>query len=120
MDWTVLLLHCFWDSWIHERDVLLERGMEHPTDSDATGYATAYGVFIAAAVAAMFGAPVREQLSLGGDGGGVFEVDSSDGITLTATWMRTAGPPAAQRAGALAGRTATAAVLNELPDSSRA
>ncbi len=120
MDWTVLLLHCFWDSWIHERDVLLARGMEHPTDSDATGYATAYGVFIAAAVAAMFGAQVREKLSLAGDGGGVFEVDSGDGITLTATRMRTAGPPAAQVADALAGRTDIAAVLNDLPASSRA
>ena len=120
MDWTVLLLHCFWDSWIHERDVLLARGMEHPTDSDATGYATAYGMFIAVAVAAMFGAQVREKLSLGGDGGGVFEVDSSDGITLTATQMRTAGPPAAQVADALAGRTDIAAVLGDLPASSRA
>src|SRR5258708_4657144 len=120
MDWTVLLLHCFWDSWIHEREVLLARGMEHPTDSDATGYATAYGVFIAAAVAAMFGAQVREKLSLGGDGGGVFEVDSSDGIMLTATQMRTAGPPAAQVADALAGRADIAAVLSDLPASSRA
>ena len=25
MDWTVLVLHHFWDSWIHERDVLLAR-----------------------------------------------------------------------------------------------
>jgi len=30
MDWTVLILHLFWDSWIHERDVLLARGTEHP------------------------------------------------------------------------------------------
>ncbi len=120
MDWTVLLLHCFWDSWIHERDVLLARGTEHPTDDDAAGYATAYGVFIAAAVAAMLGAQVREKLSLAGDGGGVFEVDSGDGITLTATRMRTAGPPAAQVADALAGRADIAAVLNDLPASSRA
>jgi hypothetical protein len=28
MDWTVLLLHLFWDSWIHERDVLLARGAD--------------------------------------------------------------------------------------------
>jgi uncharacterized protein (TIGR03083 family) len=30
MDWTVLLLHLFWDSWIHERDVLLARGARAP------------------------------------------------------------------------------------------
>jgi hypothetical protein len=29
-DWTVLLLHGFWDSWIHERDVLFARA---PTTS---------------------------------------------------------------------------------------
>jgi len=28
MDWIVLLLHLFWDSWIHERDVLLAHGAE--------------------------------------------------------------------------------------------
>ena len=66
MDWTVLVLHAFWDSWIHERDVLLARGTEHPTDDDATVYATAYGLFIAAAVASMFGDRVQEKLKLGG------------------------------------------------------
>ena len=49
MDWMILVLHAFWDSWLHERDVLLAQGRDHPTDGDATGYAAAYGVFIAAA-----------------------------------------------------------------------
>jgi hypothetical protein len=80
MDWTIRGLHGFWDSWPDERDVLLARGMEHPTDGGATGYATAYGVFIAAAVASLFGAPVQENLTLGGDGG-VFDLDSGDGVT---------------------------------------
>jgi hypothetical protein len=74
MDWTVLLLHAFWDSWIYERDVLLARGTDHPTDGDATVYAAAYGLFIAAAVASMFGDQVQEKLTLGGDGGGVFDL----------------------------------------------
>ena len=68
VDWTVLALHGFWESWLHERDVLLARGTEHPTSDDATGYAAAYGVFIAAAVASMFGDPVQGKLTLGGDG----------------------------------------------------
>lgn len=29
MDWTVRMLHGFWDSWIHERDVLLAQGTGH-------------------------------------------------------------------------------------------
>ena len=121
MDWTVLVLHGFWDCWLHERDVLLPRGIEHPTDGDATGYAAAYGVFIAAAVASMFGDPVRQKLTLGEDGGGIFELDShGDAVTLTVTRVATAGPPAAQVTDALAGRPPTSAVLGDLPASSRA
>ena len=90
--------------------------MEHP----AAGYAAAYGLFIAAAVASIFGAQVREKLTLGGAGGGVFELDNSDGVTLTATRVATAGPLAAEVTDALAGRAPVAAVLGELPAGSRA
>jgi len=119
MDWTILVLHAFWDSWLHERDVLLACGREHPTDGDATIYAAAYGLFIAAAVAGMFGGQVQETLTLGGDGGGVFELDSRNGVTLTLTRIIAAGPPAAEVTDALAGRP-PAAVLGDLPASSRA
>ena len=120
MDWTVLLLHCFWDSWIHERDVLLARGTEHPTSDDATGHAAAYGLFISAAVASLFGDPVQDTLTLGGDGGGIFDLDSRGAVTLTVTRATTAGPSAAQVTDALAGRAQTAAVLGDLPANSRA
>jgi uncharacterized protein (TIGR03083 family) len=139
-DWTVLLLHAFWDAWIHERDVLLARGADHPTDGDATAYATAYGVFIAVAVASMFGDQLQETLTLGGDGGGVFDVDGRRGVTVTvdrvaaagpgtagrgaagpgAAGPDAAGPGAAEVADALAGRTPIAAALPDLPASSRA
>jgi uncharacterized protein (TIGR03083 family) len=119
MDWTVLMLHGLWDSWIHERDVLLRRAIEHPTDGDATFYVTAYGLFLAAAVASMFGDRVQEQLKLGGDGGGVFDLDSRDGVTLRVNRVATAGPPAAEVADALAGRSPVAAALGHLPASSR-
>jgi uncharacterized protein (TIGR03083 family) len=120
MDWTVFVLYGFWDSWLHERDVLLPRGADHPTDGDATGYAAAYGVFTAAAVASMFGDPVQDKLTLGGDGGGVFDLDSRGAVTLTVTRMATAGPPAAQVTDALAGRAPVAAVLGDLTSSTRA
>jgi len=120
MDWTILLLHGFWDSWLHERDVLLARGTEHPTSGDATGYATAYGLFIAAAVASMFGVQVQEKLTLSGDGGGIFHLDSRGVPTLTVTRATTVGPPAAQVTDALAGRAQTGTVLGGLPASSRA
>ena len=120
MDWTVFVLHGFWDSWLHERDVLLAQGAEHPTDDDATIYATAYGLFIAAAVASMFGDQVQEKLTLSGVGGGVFDLDTPSAVTLTVTRVATAGPPAAQVTDALAGRAQTATVLGDLPASSRA
>jgi uncharacterized protein (TIGR03083 family) len=120
MDWTVLMLHGFWDSWIHERDVLLARSAEHPTDGDATAYATAYGIFIAAAVAPLFGGQVQEELKLAGDGGGIFEVDSRRGVTLTVHRTPATGPFAAQVADALAGRSQTGAELGNLPAGSRA
>jgi uncharacterized protein (TIGR03083 family) len=119
MDWTVLVLHGFWECWLHERDVLLPRGIDHPTDGDATAYAATYGVFIAAAVASVFGDPVRQKLTLGGDGGGVFDLDSRGAVTLTVTRAPTAGPPAAEVTDALAGRAPAAAVLGDLPASTR-
>jgi uncharacterized protein (TIGR03083 family) len=120
MDWTVLLLHGFWDSWIHERDVLLARGEAHPTDGAATAYAAAYGLFIAATVAAMFGSQVHEKLTLSGDGGGAFEVDGRAGVTFTVLPATSAGPCAAEVADAVAGRAPLAAALPGLPGRSRA
>jgi hypothetical protein len=73
-----------------------------------------------AAVASMFGAQVRQKLTLGGDGGGVFDLDNRGAVTLTVTRVTTAGPPAAEVADALAGRSHIAAVLGDLPASSRA
>jgi len=120
MDWTIVLLHVYWDSWIHERDVLLARGNEHPTDDDATLYATSYGLFIAAVVASMFGDPVNENLKLGDSGGGVFDLASGGDVRLTVDRMTRAGQPAAQVADALAGRSQIATAFDVVPTSSRA
>jgi uncharacterized protein (TIGR03083 family) len=120
MAWTVGVLHAFWDSWLHERDVLLARGRKHPTDGDATRYATAYGLFIATAVARMYRDQVQQTLTLGGDGGGIFDLDSRHAVRLTVTPATTTGPPAAHVTDALAGRAPVAAVLGDLPASSRA
>jgi uncharacterized protein (TIGR03083 family) len=119
MDWTVGLLHAFWDSWIHERDVLLAQGADHPTDDHATAYAAAYGLFITIAVASMFGAHVRETLTLGGAGGGVFDLDNRGVVTLTFTRMTAAGVSAGTMTDALAGRGDPATLLGELPANSR-
>jgi hypothetical protein len=65
-------------------------------------------VFIAAAVASMLGADVQEKLNLSGDGGGIFDLDSRDGVTLTVNRVTAAGPSAAQVVDALAGRSPAA------------
>ena len=119
MAWTVGILHAFWDSWLHERDVLLARGCEHPTDGDAIRYATAYGLFIAMVVGRMYGDRVQGTLTLGGEGGGIFHLDSRGAVTLTVTPATITGPPAAAATDALAGRAPVAAVLGDLPASSR-
>jgi uncharacterized protein (TIGR03083 family) len=120
-DWTVAVLHAFWDSWLHERDVLLAQGREHPTDDDATLYAAAYGLFIAAAVASIFGSQVQEKLKLGGGGGGIYELHTcGDAVTLTVDRLTTAGPSAADVTDALAGRSSVATALGDLSSNSRA
>jgi len=122
MDWTVQALHVLWDSWLHERDIFLPLGVDRPTNPETTSCATAYGLFIAAAVAQKFGARAHQRLELGGDGGGVFEVVADESVTLTATPAATrvesAAPPAAEVTDALAGR-GSATVLDGVPDESR-
>jgi hypothetical protein len=88
---------------------------EHPAAVGAQRRVTA----LAAVVASVFGDPVRQKLTVGGDGGGVLDLDSRGAITLTLTRLATAGPPAAQVTDALAGRAPTCAVLSDLPASTR-
>jgi uncharacterized protein (TIGR03083 family) len=114
MDWSACVLHVFWDSWVHERDILLPLGMDHPTSDDATFYVTGYGLFLAAAVASMFGQEVQETLRLAGHGGGIFDLNSRGrGVTLTANRTSRVGPQAAEVTDALAGRAPVATALND-------
>ena len=121
MDWTVLVLHSLWDAWVHERDVMLLRDTEYRSDDDSTFYAAAYGLFLAAAVASVFaGDEFREQLTLAGAGGGVFDVDTQGAVVVTATRVTVAGPSTSAVADALAGRSSIDHALPELPSGSRA
>ena len=58
-------------------------------------YAAGHGLFLAAAVASMHGDLVRHTLALGGDGGGVFGLDSRG----RAGWPRPGRRPARRPAG---------------------
>lgn len=116
VDWTVRALHLFWDSWLHERDVFLPRGVERAVDDDGTRYAVAYGLFLAGTVAGRSGQG-HYRLVLGGPGGGAFDLDTRRPATLTVTPLPAtgpAGPLAAEVADAVAGR-GPGAVLDGLP-----
>ena len=83
-------------------------------------YAAGHGLFLAAAVASMHGDLVRHTLALGGDGGGVFGLDSRGPATVTVTRVPAAGPPAAEAAGALDGHAPAAGLPGGLPGRTRA
>jgi hypothetical protein len=74
----VLTLHAFWDSWVHERDIVLPLGLEHRTDADGARYASSYALFISAAVASLFGTPVVTTFALSGLGAGVYDLSCHD------------------------------------------
>jgi len=77
-------------------------------------------VFIAAAVASgLAGDEVKEQLTLGGAGGGVFDVDTHGAVVVTATRLTVAGPPAAVVVDALAGRSPIDQALPDVAPGSR-
>lgn len=120
--WTLLVYQGLWDSWIHERDIQLPRGIEQRADDDATRYVAAYGLFLAATVASAVGDELHHELTLGGNGGGLFDlnVEAHGPVTLTVTRVHTPGPDAAQVIDALAGRGHLAALLGDLPASSSA
>jgi hypothetical protein len=122
-DSTVLALHILWDSWVHERDVLLRRDTGPAADAGATadvgatGYAVAYGLFIAVTTAAQFGDRICDELTLSGDGGGTFALDNrrDEAISvgrMPAARTPTTGPSAAEVADALAGRIPVDAALD--------
>jgi uncharacterized protein (TIGR03083 family) len=105
--WPVLVVHAYWDSWVHERDVLLPLGLSHSTDDDAVRLATAYAMFVAANVAAMFRSAVTTTVSLSGVGGGTYEVTrDGDAVVVRAdrSGASSDGPDAITVVDALTGR----------------
>ena len=77
LHWTMFVLHVFWDSWLHERDVVLPLGRPHDSSEIENRWAAAYGVSIAAVPTLMIepGVRVGERIGLQGAGGGAFALD---------------------------------------------
>lgn len=104
VDWSVLLLHWFWDRWVHERDVLAPLDRPGVTGDDGSFLATAYALFVAGAVARLFGLRTEVSLALSGTGGGRFTLQVGDSVVLSATPGPQDGPEAAEVGDALSGR----------------
>jgi uncharacterized protein (TIGR03083 family) len=103
--WRVMMLHAFWDSWLHERDVLIPLGLPHLTDEQGARLATAYSVFIAGVVASLFGTPVTATFSLSGLAQGTYELlHDGDDTVLRVVPSEVGGPDGMELADTLTGR----------------
>lgn len=82
--WTTFALHMFWDSWLHERDVVLPLGRAQDGSADENTLAALYGILLAGVPLGTSGATATETFLLAGPGGGGFRMDAGDD-TRTAT-----------------------------------
>lgn len=81
--WSALVLHGFWDAWVHERDILVPLGRAHESPEIESRAAAQYGLTVSSLPFALFGTPFEETVVLDGSGGGVFHLDVREGIATT-------------------------------------
>lgn len=81
-DFRLFYLHVFWDSFIHERDVLLPLGIDPEPTDDQLGFATAYGLLIAGVAVRMAGGELRAEIDIADVGRTDLEV-TADHIAVT-------------------------------------
>jgi uncharacterized protein (TIGR03083 family) len=79
VDWRLLLAHMFWDSWMHERDLLLPLGRPVPTTDTEAQLAAAYGLHSAGIMNGLTGNALDVTLHLGGTGAGTYSVTADGG-----------------------------------------
>lgn len=118
--WTVNVVHVLWDSWLHERDVLLPLGQPAPCSEAEERLVGLYGLWMALVPSMRFGQSISSIVQLGGIGLRTIEVGCDPGS------LRSAEVPAGAAAisgampaviDALAGRgNAVAEVLPGAPE----
>ena len=64
--WTMNVAHLLWDSWIHERDVLVPLGIQQRSPGDEERLVGLYGVFMSAVPATMFDQAMSATVELVG------------------------------------------------------
>jgi len=64
--WSVNVVHLFWDSWLHERDILLPLGLPAESTRDEQRLAAIYGLLMAMVPARMMDHPLAASISFHG------------------------------------------------------
>ncbi len=64
--WTMNVAHLLWDSWIHERDVLLPLGIAQRSPGNEERLVGLYGVFMSAVPSKLFDQPMSATVELVG------------------------------------------------------
>ena len=116
--WTVNVAHVLWDSWLHERDVLLPLGVPAPSSEEEERLVGLYGLLMALVPSMTFEQSISSTVQLSGAGLRTIEVGCDAGslrsaeVSAGATAIPGAMPAAID---ALAGRGD--AVADALPGS---
>jgi uncharacterized protein (TIGR03083 family) len=94
VDWRLFLAHMFWDSWMHERDLLIPLGRPVTTTESEAQLAAAYGLHSAGIMNGLTGNPIDVTLQLGGTGAGTYTVTADGGdVRVTVVAPATGAAP---------------------------
>ncbi|MFC4330881.1 maleylpyruvate isomerase family mycothiol-dependent enzyme [Streptomyces andamanensis] len=91
LHWSVAAVHILWDAWMHERDILLPRGVSPACPESELRVVARYGLMAAAAPSAWSGEHVVTSLELKGGPDARYSVSQQDG-TIRVTGWSTSGP----------------------------
>ena len=123
----VIAAHSFWDSWLHERDVLLPLGITPPVEDDELTIAAAFTLFVGGAQGGVLDddapvgdgptAPIEAVLRFGDLPGRSFRlaVDRDVRVTVEPTDDAVDAGSAVELVEAVTGRAPPEAVLANLP-----
>ncbi len=81
--WSIVVLHVFWDAWVHERDILLPLRRRHDSPAVESRAAAAYGLTVGCVPVMLQGTQLNESVVLAGDGGRMFRLETHDDKVTT-------------------------------------
>jgi hypothetical protein len=90
--WTVNVAHVLWDSWLHERDVLLPLGLPAPSTEEEERLVGLYGLLMALVPSMTFEQSISATVQLSGIGLHTVEVSCDAGFLRSAEVPADAAP----------------------------